>query len=350
MNNLKYIYNRINLNRLSQSFSYYTTLLPFALKNRHKNNDFEHSVVSLFNSPRGGSTWLAEILAKSIPRSALVWEPLFRHKKVFNSVINPFAYPELWKLNVKWHQYLPEDKDYPEFEAFFHKLFNREIVNLKLYRFNKINTIPSADLFIYKFCFANNMLPWLTRHFNIKPVLLVRHPCAVVASQLNFKPFHFVYKKPATFKARSVPDELLHYQDILDSIQTPEESLAARWALNHKLLLDHSQNNINWLTLTYEKLCVAPETELKRLFDYIDRPFPENPEEILYTPSATTSHNSSSSRDIKNKNQIYSWKQKLSQEQIDNILNIVRRFDINAYSDDPEPDYDIVYNKKHNYF
>ena len=187
-------------------------------------------ILSVFASPRGGSTWLAQTL-NQIPNSALVWEPLFKYNKYKINTFNPFAYPE---VDISWNQYIPQDAKWKDAELFFKKLFDRAIVNLKLYRFNDLSQLAESDTFIFKFCFGNNLLPWLVERFEINPILLVRHPCAIVASQLHFGAFDWHktnYKYD--YNMRMFADEFYApYKDVLNTISCVEERLAAEWAMN----------------------------------------------------------------------------------------------------------------------
>lgn len=330
--------SKFNSERVKLAIDYYRYLLPFSLRNRFRNNLNNDSIISIFSAPRGGSTWLAEILGQ-IPDSSLVWEPLFRHPEVSLSRVNPFSYPHPKNLGIWWNQYVPEDESWPELEDFFEKLFNREIINLKLYRYTDLKKISSSKHFIFKFCFGNLMLPWLTKRFAIKPILLVRHPCAVVASQLKFGGFQYMKKNPKV----NVPtwtkyhEHYFPYEEIMKTIDTPEGSLAIRWALAHVYPLNHPKNNIDWLTVSYESLVLNTPSELERIKNWIgiDIDFDEG----RIKKASFTSHKEKIDSQI----QISNWKKNLSSRQIECVLSVVKSVGVDIYSEDPMPDLNLLY-------
>jgi len=333
------IWEKIDRKRIGQAFEYYLYLLPFSLANKDKDQLNNGSIISIFATPRGGSTWLSNIL-RQIPGSTLIWEPLFRHPSYKINILNPFAYPHVRDLGFWWNQHIPENAEWPEAERFFTKLFNREIVNLKLYRYNKLKNVPNSEIFIFKFCFGNLMLPWLVNRFEIKPIFLIRHPCAVVASQLNYGAFSYMKKSPVINVPRWAKfyEYYLPFEEILKTVQTPEESLAVRWALTNQYLLHHSKNNRAWLTIAYESLLLNPIEELKRIENWIERPLAVNAE--MFQTASFTSHQ----KEIDPIVQISAWKNKLTSEQIQNILGVVKSMGIHCYDENILPDLDLLYN------
>lgn len=330
--------SKFNSERLKLTIDYYRYLLPFSLKNRFRNNLNNDSIISIFSAPRGGSTWLAEILSQ-IPDSSLVWEPLFRHPEVSLSRINPFSYPNPKKIGIWWNQYVPENESWPELEDFFERLFNRELVNLKLYRHTYLENVSRSKFFIFKFCFGNLMLPWLTKRFAIKPILLVRHPCAVVASQLKFGGFRYMKKNPKV----NVPtwtkyhEYYFPYEEIMRTVDTPEESLAIRWALTHVYPLNHPKNNVDWLTVSYESLLMNTQSELERIKNWTGIDFHFDEKRIK--KASFTSHKEK----IDPPSQILNWKKNMSLQQISSVLDIVKSVGINIYNDEAMPDLSLIY-------
>ena len=67
--------------------------------------------------PRGGTTWLAELI-KLLPETAMLWEPLaVANVKQFKS------------LGFQWRQYIPEHESWPEAKALFEDLFAADSFN-----------------------------------------------------------------------------------------------------------------------------------------------------------------------------------------------------------------------------
>jgi len=325
------------MDKLREAIQFYLYLGVLGNRSLGSSNS---KIISIFASPRGGSTWLAQTLNK-MPNSALAWEPLFRYKKYRINYGNPFAYPERHQVEIGWNQYIPEGASWPDAELFFKELFNREIVNLKLYRYNDLKSLSNASKFIFKFCFGNNLLPWLVNHFEINPVFLMRHPCAVVASQLNFSAFDWHKKNiKYNYTMNAFGEEFYApYRDVLDSIQTVEERLAAEWAMTVLTPIGSAQNDRKWVTLTYENLVSDPKGSLNKIFSRYDI---EQPESLLDNINET-SFSKSSFGMKSDADRLGSWRKALTKKQIRLILNFTERMGVDFYSDSLEADYGKIY-------
>lgn len=325
------------MNKLREATQFYRYL--GVMKNRPLGS-LNSKNISIFASPRGGSTWLAQTLNK-IPDSALAWEPLFKYNEYHINFGNPFAYPERHQVDIDWNQYIPEGATWPEAELFFKKLFNREIVNLKLYRYNDLKSLSTASKFIFKFCFGNNLLPWLANNFEINPVFLIRHPCAVVASQLNFSAFDWHKKNiKYNYTMNTFGEEFYApYREVLDSIKTVEERLAGEWAMSVLTSIRSAQNDHKWVTLTYENLVRDPESSLNKIFSRYDI---EKPEGVI-EKMKETSFSKSSFGTKSNSERLGSWKKALTSKQVRLILNFTERMGVDFYSDSLEADYGKIY-------
>ena len=185
-------------------------------------------------------------------------------------------------------------------------------------------------------------MPWLVKNLPIKPILLVRHPCAVVQSQMHMPLWDQAHRHPK-FKIPvfRFDDSYKKHTDILNDIETVEENLAAHWCLNMVDTINHPANNRLWLTVAYESLYANFNNEIKRLFNWIEQPIPDQIDLLNRKPSEHT--NPYSIEYITKGNQLHLWKDTLSEDQIQRIMKIVRRFEIRGYTDDIMPNLAIVY-------
>ncbi|MDA0195425.1 MAG: sulfotransferase domain-containing protein [Bacteroidetes bacterium] len=302
--------------------------------------------IFVFAQHRGGSTWLTEILS-TIPKSRPIIEPLWRGRMSTNGQM---PHPNIGRcdqiknhrLNFYFQQPIPENSEWPEAEQFFKELFKLEISKLGLYADLDIRKISRTETFIFKFCFGNQLMPWLVEKLKIRPLLLVRHPCAVVHSQLHVPYWSQIRDLPKFRIANFRFNELYrHYADILNDIRTTEENLAAHWCLNMVGSIKNENNNRKWLTVSYENLYENFEFEVNRIFKWLDRPIPEGIKKFNYKPSQWTEDYSNSY--IESGNQLNLWKEKLSCDQISRILGIVEKFDIPGYTNSIRPNIDILY-------
>ena len=133
------------------------------------------------------------------------------------------------------------------------------------------------------------------------------------------------------------------YMDRLIGI-TKEEILSAIWCLDNYIPLSYPQP-YPWIVVTYENLIKNGEMEIKRIFDFLN--ILEDHKKIikkLKIPSRFTMSNNP--KKISNDNyQLSKWKNILSQDQIENILDIVSIFNLDFYSNKIEPDYNRLQGK-----
>jgi len=322
---------------MDKAYQYYRYLLPFTKANRVGGEISSDRIVSVFSDPRGGSTWLSDIFCQ-LPDSMLIWEPMFLHP----------PYPEMKDVNFCFHQYIPEEAEWPEAEEYFRKLYNMEIgsrSSFRLYYLNKtLKNITATKHFVYKDCCCNMLLPWLTARLDVNPVYVIRHPCAVVASQLKYKHWDYILKdvKAHFPEPGSRFQEIYHrYQDIIDTITKPEERMAAEWALHNSVPIKHPLNDIRWVTVSYEKLYKEPETEISRVFGRLNMEIPGKILSDIRKPSITALEGSKSI--IQSGQQLESWRKSLTPAQVKNILHIVKEFDMDFYDESPEPDYTRIF-------
>ncbi|MEQ9426690.1 MAG: sulfotransferase domain-containing protein [Cyclobacteriaceae bacterium] len=303
-----------------------------------------HDNVYVFAQHRGGSTWIAEIL-NQIPESAVITEPLWRGKFLTNGELplqSVGKCDEIRELDFYYQQPIPEGAEWPEAEEFFRRLFKLEVCKLGLYLDHKFSHLKSYKSFIFKFCFGNQLMPWLVQKFNIKAILLVRHPCAVVQSQMQMPYWDLVRRHPE-FKVTDFRynEVYLKYEHVLRQIKTPEENLAAHWCFNMLATLKDPNNNKKWLTVAYENLYENYDQEIDRIFQWIDRPIAQRVGSLNFKPSRYTE--SYSLEYIKSGNQLNIWKERLDKDQIKRILQIVEAFEIDGYSDNVLPDLKAIY-------
>ena len=276
------------------------------------------TATTVFAEPRGGSTWLEELL-KTVPNSATIWEPLTISRV-----------KEFRDIGFSWRQHIPEGAEWPEALDLFTKLFHGQLFNAFMSGPNTIRQLREAEHFIIKFCRGSLLLPWLVENFPLKPpVFLVRHPCGVVSSQSNFGAWNHVPASISIQPDERFPDLLERELQNLDHVTTQLERFAALWAINQKYILNHPLNDIAWITISYEEMLLDIESVLRKIFSRWNMEMPPGIVERANAPSKTTRagsavHDPQSQLDI--------WKNRLSPEQVDAVLRIVHRIGVDLLS------------------
>jgi len=326
-----------------------------------KKFDIKDTIV-ITGSPRSGTTLLMDILGV-IPGYTGLFEPL-----------NPIYFPESTKIGFRSRTYLPPYKDWPEGEEYLSKIFTGNLIydsswlQKGEYLKQNFNSIISSYIdqlkpeklmhqllgkkLIVKFVRLNKLLPWVAERFQVRSmILIIRHPCAVVASR--FKPGQ---KLPSELqqnvKPFPTPKEILNEASQIDSlnssilkklkeIKTREEIITASWCLDNYVPLS-CPKPYPWKVVIYEKLIKEGETEITRVFKEIgEKNIPRSAFRHLKLPSNVTQKNEKKMI-AKMDAQLSKWKESLTEKQIERILSIVSAFGLDFYTKEIEPDYDNI--------
>lgn len=274
------------------------------------------------SSPRGGSTWLAEILL-TIPGYHLLWEPLHLNNN-----------PNCIKYGFDWVNYLPTHTRAPEKRRYMEDVLSGRDLSTRL--LTSLSIKPNRLLFlrgyIIKCVNVNLMLSWLLREFPVRTLLLIRHPCAVVASQLAHPGWRRVTREDLG-AYRNVKDEYPQFEEAFQRAKSHEEVLAVVWGMQTHVPLSQPPPH-RWCLVTYERLVDKGKDQLEKIFDYLREPVPQGAYRQLRVPSATAgpSINLATGHD-----RLTGWKNRLTPKQIGNVLSIVRSMGINYYNEDIHP-------------
>ena len=308
-----------------------------------------HETILTTGSPRSGTTWLMEVL-ESIPGYVYIFEPL-----------NPIFFPEILKIGLLEKPYIKPDKDWIELERYLERAFTGRIYSLiPPYNFKFIPIIHRVlnNKLIVKSIRLNRVLPWITNRFALRStILLIRHPCSVIVSQLKtgFCGYHadtppynniFPTKKMILREAEKIDLIESNILNELKKIETKEEILAASWCLDNIVPLSSPKPH-KWITVFYERLVKEKESEMIRILKEIGEvKLTKSIIKVLQTPSMLTSVEEK--HIVKDaEKQLSKWKNQLSEKQVKNILDIVSLFNLDFYKEDIEPDYNYfkkIYN------
>lgn len=299
--------------------------------------------ILIAGSPRSGTTWLMELLER-IPSYRHIFEPL-----------NPNEFPESLQKGFQSRTYLPPDTYWPEGENYLLRTFTGRTRSLT----NKHSSINSPQSFflsimtnklIVKEVRANRLLPWIAKRFPLKAIIfIIRHPCAVIYSQLKtgYTAYHNS-NPPYTDITPSLENILAEASTIdglennvlnkLKRLETQEELLAATWCLDNYVPLFAPQPHLS--TVIYEKIFTKPEKEIPDIFSMLGiKRIPHSVLKQVKKPSKETQR-----ADLNNlrsgQEQLIKWKKYLSEKQITRILKVVSDFGLDFYTKETEPDYD----------
>lgn len=272
--------------------------------------------------PRSGSTWLGELIACT-PRSALLFEPLTATQQ------GPFR-----DLGFAWDQPIPPDAKWPEARAAFEAMLRGKAItdwNI-VYSSSSVASFLTARRMVVKCCHANALLSWLVRQFNFRyqPIFLVRHPFAVVASQLENP--RWAHGTPR-FK---IPDcryrECIErHEPFLSQLDSRAQVLTAQWCLSNVDPLGSGDNDQRWTTVFYENLLMAPERQLRRVFDRWGLPLPDKILRRVTKPSKTTRE---ATFKLGVEQQLSKWKAAFSPDERRKMIRVLKYFGVSIYDDE----------------
>jgi hypothetical protein len=185
---------------------------------------------------------------------------------------------------------------------------------------------------VVKLVRGNGILHWLGNTFPIRrPVLMIRHPCAVVASQVRLEPWSDPGSPATPANLAAFPQ----FAEVLERLQTDEEHLAGRWCMSTHVALSSPRPH-PWRTQSYEKLILDPAVELEAMFGAWGMTVPDAVLDRVRVASQTT-YGDSRPDDVRA--QLSRWTTVLGPEQVRRILDVVGAFGLDFYTDRPEPDY-----------
>ena len=323
----------------------------------------ESNPLVIAGSGRSGTTWVLDVLAEA-NNLRTIFEPL-----------SPFFVPEARSFA---NCYVRENAHEPELRRFMEKVFKGEFHNLWIdIRCNKANLLPSVSqmtswdylynfgafykLFlgrnlkyirkksfipITKFVRANLMLDWIEKNFNAKIVYVVRHPGAVVASQIAASKaksgavWDFNGSNKQSILSQYKQDEQLRkdyldkYYEIFSEKLSPVAGHTLIWCIEN-ILPVYSQQKKKRYVFFYEDIVNNPEREFGRMVKVLS--LERKPDSaIIIRPSQQAS------MEMKNEafgdKSLTRWMKKLSTQQLGEIDNILNFFNVKIYNAyDPMP-------------
>ena len=342
----------------------FTKIIQYLDKTIFNNKKFDiKNTLVITGSPRSGTTWLMEIL-RVIPGYTSLFEPL-----------NPIYFPESFETGFRSRTYLSPNKDWQIGEEYLKKIFTGQypyytgLLESGSYLNMKFSMLISGLLYqlkpellihkllgnklIVKFVRFNRLLPWVVKRFQLRNIILIiRHPCAVIASQLKtgfygyhpaFPPYIDIFPNRKNILDEASKIDVLNHSLLnkLKKIKTKEEILAASWCLDTYVPLSYPKP-YPWTVVIYEKLIKDGENEIIRLFNEIgEKKVPHSAFRHIRIPSLLIQKDDHEII-LEASEQLSKWKRFLSEKQVERILRVVSDFGLDFYTEDLEPDYENV--------
>jgi len=264
--------------------------------------------IHLFTYPRGGSTLLAEAIC-SVHGCPMVWEPFFKGRKPFAN----YSHKKLWG----WKEYVPIDASHSSIDEYFRAITSRRFLHARFFTGQSIKGLHHKKTLVYKYCHANFLAPYLIRRFDLKCVILDRHPAQIIASRKLYGGFiksSSIYSVDSAQSKNSKEIFRLYESQRPHYIKTSVGVNAWNYCLSREYfqMVEEKQNV---LRLDYDELVMHPEMAAEKLSTFFDRTFSP---ELFTRPSRVTISPLKTGKDQLNK-----WKEVLSEPEILEIKSIV---------------------------
>ena len=287
-------------------------------------------VIFLTGAPRSGTTWLYELFSALLNTSFGIWEPLnpnkYRMLRHYEEPLRPYLKPGTQSIkDAIFFSNLLKGK--------LHQASTMEKFDLRKFFYGQQHNQP----LIIKSVRGNRILPWLAEYFHLKyGFLLLRHPCAVISSQLEHGSWEYV-KPTDSLKhpkiVRALLDDLPQVKELLNRRMTPEEKLAVTWGFDYYIPLKYRNNYYN--ILIYENLVVHNPEAINAMLNSLGISYePRKLSKLLTKKSSTTKEVEA----ITQNDSLSKWKTRLSEEQVHRILTVARHFGLDFYSESAYPD------------
>ena len=292
-------------------------LMPFL---RAREYDTTNSIM-IFSEPRGGSTWLMEILAQ-LPKTAAIFEPFHSHYGALDS--------------YTWGNHKKPAEDWPEGKKAIRDILKANVLDSYQLERSPWYNYLSADKFVFKSVMGTPIMPWIIENFEFqfKPIYILRHPLSVASSTLKN-----LYMRGSTINVdhKWEPtgyNEALYQKnkDLFAKDANPIGTLIARWCINNHYALHQKQKCI---TVYYEHMLLHPQRTLTRIFETWNIELPADIQNNIDQPSH--SDFKKDFRSDKNE-QLSKWINRYSESELAHFQSILDRFDIDLYKmTDPLP-------------
>jgi hypothetical protein len=277
----------------------------------HRND----SPILVSGSPRSGTTWIAESISSAVNTERIMWEPL---RSANLRVPETFASARPW---------VDEDSVTAEVDAFLADLIRGKQLNSHLIRFRKYPKNALALLrnqcLLLKFVRGNGVVGYVRRRFGVpKPLVVIRHPCAVVSSQRRVGKWesHPHVSKVLLERNPGLADYVREDASLI-------ERLAMTWA-GDVLAAKQSKDDLH--ILHYEDMLTKGSEAFRSAFrswGVEDRLY--GLDEVLQISSSTTREWSSTDSV---QARLSRWQKDLDDKTIDSVLRIVRGMGVTDYS------------------
>jgi len=166
-------------------------------------------------------------------------------------------------------------------------------------------------------------------------VLVIRHPCAVVTSQLAMGAWKWHVDLEDVLSQRTlVEDHLAPHLEVIRAAETVFERHVVLWCIENLVALSGLEGS-RMHVVFYEDLCLDPIPQLERLFAFVGAPFDSSDAPDMLRPSALTRTDSAIA---KGEGLVDGWRRHLHAREVRRTANLLAAFGLDTlYAEGPLP-------------
>jgi len=172
------------------------------------------------------------------------------------------------------------------------------------------------------------MAEWLASTFDMRVVVMIRHPAAFISSlmMLNWSfPFGDYLQQPNLME-----NYLSEYREEIEYYSQKEQPLIDQailaWKTLHHVISEYKKHHQDWLFVRHEDLSRDPHAGFRRIYHELDLSFDEKVQTLVQTYSGSSNPKDMTSKDIPvsssksikrdSSSNIFNWKNRLSVDEI----------------------------------
>ena len=286
---------------------------------QHFRPDGRPSVI-LFASPRGGSTWVSELVASQCG---------------FWPISEPLNVRSAWvqeKLGIDRHSELYDDASLPKIQAYYTSILDGKYPDLKLLPGRPFYNFVTKRLIIKENQGCLDRIPWFEDTLGVRVIHLLRHPIPVALSREVFP----LLDGFSSCKLRErFSNSQLAFADSLIAEGTHLERGVLAWCLHHVPALQDQRNS--WVTVTYEETVLEPDRVIERLAESLDLDERDKMRDQVSRPSLVTLKSNLQTQALLESGAgrgylVEKWKEHVTSGELTSVQSILDVFEVTMYS------------------
>lgn len=281
--------------------------------------------IFLFATPRGGSTWLMEVVA-SQPGMKYYDEP-FNIRRDNVKTVSAFS---------DWSDLMPDTSDTGKIFAHLHNLQENRIRYMNPPPFRKNHRFVTSRV-VFKIHELEHMINDVRDEFKGYILFLVRHPIANTISRHVFPRLEYFINSDY-YRERYLDEQQLAEIRLLINHGSELQKGIVSWCYENIIPLNETDRD-NWVFVSYEEMLLNPEKMCKMMADQLKLPDLNKMLTSVGQPAMNIKMSNRDTLDIinnddamdKNIRLVTKWKARVSEEEERQAFEILDLFKLDIY-------------------